>query len=477
MTKSTTLLLRRLPSLGRRLQAQVVCRGLVAVAPLPGGGRGLLGVVGTRLSSSSRCSANSRFRDDAGRRLLRAEQQRLRWSSTAAAATKNNTVDASSSSPSKLSASGAAFFGSLCAGTFVLGCWQARRLLEKVRLVERRDGDLRLPPAPIGSSKAAAEGLVLADDDGSEGGSSDSKGGTVAAPGGYRRIVLEGRFLHEGEMLVGPRGPPPGALPDRPGSSASGMSSAPQGYYVVAPFAVRCRDGDENEERGRSRWWLRPRQKPEEPQVSDAATVVLVNRGWVPRQMAVVDDRRHRRGGRGTQGGGGGGDSGGGPRSRNNADAVVAINNWTRPEGLVEIVAIPTEPETPKTMLIAEHNLEANPPKLYWYDWPAMLAVAGLPCEITPATDGGDDGIGSRKKSSARNRKKIILTAVQPEQEHQGKGTTASSSAVEWPARPTAEKVGEFKISPAVHAGYAFTWFGLSTAGMVMTRKLITKGR
>ena len=45
------------------------------------------------------------------------------------------------------------------------------------------------------------------------------------------------------------------------------------------------------------------------------------------------------------------------------------------------------------------------------------------------------------------------------------------------PFKPTKESVGEFKVTPTTHAGYAVTWFGLSTAGIVMTRKLITRGR
>ena len=45
------------------------------------------------------------------------------------------------------------------------------------------------------------------------------------------------------------------------------------------------------------------------------------------------------------------------------------------------------------------------------------------------------------------------------------------------PFRPSRESATEFKVMPATHAGYAVTWFGLSGAGMVMTRKLITRGR
>merc|ERR1712232_1126917 len=46
-----------------------------------------------------------------------------------------------------------------------------------------------------------------------------------------------------------------------------------------------------------------------------------------------------------------------------------------------------------------------------------------------------------------------------------------------FPLRSSKDKVGEYKITPIIHAGYAFTWFGLSSAGVIMTRKLFTRGR
>lgn len=46
-----------------------------------------------------------------------------------------------------------------------------------------------------------------------------------------------------------------------------------------------------------------------------------------------------------------------------------------------------------------------------------------------------------------------------------------------FPVKPPLETVGEFKVTPMIHAGYAVTWFGLASAGLIMTRKLITRGR
>jgi surfeit locus 1 family protein len=44
-------------------------------------------------------------------------------------------------------------------------------------------------------------------------------------------------------------------------------------------------------------------------------------------------------------------------------------------------------------------------------------------------------------------------------------------------ARPTVDQIDVPKVSPAIHAGYAVTWYGLSLAGVLLTRKLILRGR
>jgi hypothetical protein len=52
----------------------------------------------------------------------------------------------------------------------------------------------------------------------------------ATAPNFQRRLV-EGRFHHDQEMHLGPRGPPPGALATtgpNSGRSEGGMSSGPQ---------------------------------------------------------------------------------------------------------------------------------------------------------------------------------------------------------------------------------------------------------
>jgi len=44
-----------------------------------------------------------------------------------------------------------------------------------------------------------------------------------------------------------------------------------------------------------------------------------------------------------------------------------------------------------------------------------------------------------------------------------------------FPLQPNQDTVGKFKIIPDIHLGYAVTWFGLSLAGMIMTRKLVIR--
>ena len=134
-------------------------------------------------------------------------------------------------------ASGALFFGGLCVGTFCLGVWQSQRYFEKVKLIEEQS-------------------KVLASE-------SDSgrfeKEEFLDLPGLCHRVELRGQFRHRDEIIVGPRGPPVGALAKYgPKSGRSGgISSSPQGYFVLTPFLV--------EEDGRE---------------------VLVNRGW--------DDMKHK---------------------------------------------------------------------------------------------------------------------------------------------------------------------------------------
>jgi len=78
----------------------------------------------------------------------------------------------------------------------------------------------------------------------------------------------------------------------------------------------------------------------------------------------------------------------------------------------------------------------------------------------------------------------ILLTEMRDDDDKESTTTTTNGShknnnnnKLTFPLLPPMDKVGEFKISPTIHAGYAVTWFALSSAGLVMTRKLLTRGR
>lgn len=59
----------------------------------------------------------------------------------------------------------------------------------------------------------------------------------------------------------------------------------------------------------------------------------------------------------------------------------------------------------------------------------------------------------------------------------QVRNSSSKTEEPQYPAQPPEDAVGEYKLTPLVHAGYAVTWFGLSGAGLIMTRKLVTRGR
>ena len=146
-----------------------------------------------------------------------------------------------------LSTGGKVFFGSLCAGTFALGCWQIQRLQEKIVMIESRNQDLALDPTPELSSQETP----------------------------FRRRFVRGTFRHDKEVLIGPRGAPLGVWCPRQGlssnskgnSGASGMSPGPSGFHVLTPLELSSTSDSSS-----------PRK------------LVWVNRGWVPKTM-VQDGR------------------------------------------------------------------------------------------------------------------------------------------------------------------------------------------
>jgi cytochrome oxidase assembly protein ShyY1 len=194
-----------------------------------------------------------------------------------------------SSTSAHLSISGKVFFGSLCAGTFGLGVWQVERLMEKIRLVEERQSQLEMEPT------TSLEFNHLP----------------------YRRRLLQGTLRHDKEVLIGPRGAPPGvklplkglsAMSGKTGNQSSGMSAGPQGYLVLTPFELSEGFSDRK--------------------------MVWINRGWVPKIMVPGADQPYRRHG---------------PVEASKVQLALAEGSypsWSRPNGTIEITVVQSQVES-----------------------------------------------------------------------------------------------------------------------------------
>ena len=111
---------------------------------------------------------------------------------------------------------------------------------------------------------------------------------------------------------------------------------------------------------------------------------------------------------------------------------------------------VPPEPK----IITPQHDYSKRPLQLFWFDPIALQAIAETEHETT------------------------LLTQVLPDgKEGEEGGDVGGDSTMEFPLKPPVASVAEFKTTPAIHAGYAVTWYGLSAAGFYMTRKLITRGR
>mmetsp|Transcript_29482 Transcript_29482/g.33880 ORF Transcript_29482/g.33880 Transcript_29482/m.33880 type:complete len:279 (+) Transcript_29482:68-904(+) len=265
-----------------------------------------------------------------------------------------------------MSKAGIAFFSSLCVTTFGLGCWQTQRYFEKIESVEKRINEL------------SKDGQHLEPN-------ATYTGSGTSISRGYRPIIVQGKYMHEHEILIGPRGPPPGVLSSsgpNSGRSSGGMSSSPQGFYVLTPLVRHNKMG-----------------------------TVLVNRGWVP--MQYVQQNAH----------------------------------WDKPTGKVDVIGVESKTEQP-TFLSPQHSMK-EPKKLLWIDR-ASIEV----------------------KTNTKGMSPLLLTETTPMNSIRN-----DNVPITFPVKPSIETVGEFKVLPLTHAGYAVTWFGLSGAGIFMTRKLITRGR
>ncbi|CAN8076438.1 unnamed protein product [Agarophyton chilense] len=156
---------------------------------------------------------------------------RLSTQTTPAAPDASRAAQPHSRSRSRASRSSSILFGVPIALTFSLGVWQLYRLRRKHTLIVERQ--LRLSSAPIDTASL----FQHADTD-------------------HRRIQLTGRFLHEHEMLVGPRSAPKHTpMPVLQWGGSTGLQ-------VITPLKT------------------------------DDGSIVLVNRGWIPQRLSARS-RRH----------------------------------------------------------------------------------------------------------------------------------------------------------------------------------------
>jgi cytochrome oxidase assembly protein ShyY1 len=119
---------------------------------------------------------------------------------------------------------------------------------------------------------------------------------------------------------------------------------------------------------------------------------------------------------------------------------------YERPKGSIQIVGVPGGKGEQPRFMVPQHDFSKRPLRFYWMDKDVMEEMAGL------------------DKGEAQ-----LVVQVQDE--------AATPTKSQYPAPPPPGAVGEYKMKPLIHAGYAVTWFGLAGAGFVMTRKLITRGR
>jgi surfeit locus 1 family protein len=152
--------------------------------------------------------------------------------------TSSAEASAKSKPPSKTDVAGIAVFGSICLGTFGLGCWQLQRYNWKVDLMDEAKKRYSMDAQVIGDRKFSQSEMYdsLQDISG-------------------QRLALKGTFDHDNEVRIGPRAAPPGLVTD----AAQGMATNPQGFFVITPFRT------------------------------SQGAVVFVNRGWVKRGVTDIN--------------------------------------------------------------------------------------------------------------------------------------------------------------------------------------------
>eukprot|EP00903_Cladosiphon_okamuranus_P012389 g11611.t1 len=280
---------------------------------------------------------------------------------------------------------GMVFFSSLVGATACLGTWQAMRYSWKVDMIESRRARMATEPVdlPEGLEGAALASTMdaidkEADGKGAKGSAGETLGGSseegkrLLESMEGRRVTATGVFDHSKEVLVGPRGAPPGM---KATSGPSSIAPSPMGDFVHTP--LKRRDG----------------------------SVVLVNRGWVPRSSGT---------------------------------------SWSRPEGEITMVGVLKAAEKRSTFS-PENKPETR--QLIWAEKESLLQAAGL-----VFSDGGPE-------AGAQNSVPILLEAVGEDD-----GDTKTP-----PIPKKQRHFGDFYVMPKTHLMYSVTWYALAAAGCALT--------
>lgn len=158
------------------------------------------------------------------------------------------------------------------------------------------------------------------------------------------------------------------------------------------------------------------------------------------------------------------------PLDRVNQEGTILVNRgwipmsyekqnipFDRPSHIVDVVGVTTEAEQPR-FFSPPHP---SPPKLLWLERSVLeqrTHTHGLSplivTETTTTTSTSDDPHNNLNNNKQQSQEEMTF-----------------------PVKSIDTTVGEFKVLPETHAGYAVTWFGLSGAGVIMMRKMLTRGR
>jgi cytochrome oxidase assembly protein ShyY1 len=324
-----------------------------------------------------------------------------------------------------------------------------------------------------------------------------------------------GHYLHDHEVLLGPRSAPPGLVT----TAAQGMATNPQGYYIITPFV------------------LQPNKH-----------IIFVNRGWVPRSFIENDKKEKKRNlnsninqtqtqtqtqGREMKIN----------RPINNLYLRNIILSKEEEKGRFVVKNTPQAIHTKKLLWVeldavesaaafgddisgggrvVDHVAEAeaeievdvntNNSSSWWYSSSnaksseaqakhehehenkkyknTPLSSNSAHSDINEKTIGGnliqppmtDSDIESRMgvgsvRESGTSVQPILVEIINPSTNTNTNtsATNSSTSTFDYPIARTYKNLVEFSVTPETHATYAVTWFSLATAGVFMTKKLLFK--